>query len=177
MRRSGRRRVEAIADGRAAPCRRARVSDFLATLQPKTEAQKAALATASQYASMVEQSRLLDLFADRERPGVVGSDRDPGLLDRGALLRHRPVRPKQRLGHRCPTFGALSIAFAIFLILELGLPYTGLFGSRPRRSSKRSSSSTSSRSRRRPETVQPRAAAPCGRGPRSSSHRSFRRGF
>src|ERR1700684_2691987 len=35
------------------------VSDFLATLQPKTDAQKAALATASQYASMVEQSRLL----------------------------------------------------------------------------------------------------------------------
>jgi hypothetical protein len=24
-------------------------------------------------------------------------------------------------------FGALSIAFAIFLIFELGLPYTGLF--------------------------------------------------
>ena len=25
------------------------------------------------------------------------------------------------------TFGALSIAFAIFLIFELGMPYTGLF--------------------------------------------------
>ena len=25
------------------------------------------------------------------------------------------------------TFGALCVAFAIFLILELGLPYTGLF--------------------------------------------------
>ena len=25
------------------------------------------------------------------------------------------------------TFGALSIAFAIFLILEFGMPYTGLF--------------------------------------------------
>ena len=35
------------------------LSDFLATLQPKTDAQKAALATAHQYASMVEQSRLL----------------------------------------------------------------------------------------------------------------------
>ncbi len=35
------------------------ISDYLATLQPKTEAQKAALATANQYASMVEQSRLL----------------------------------------------------------------------------------------------------------------------
>jgi len=35
------------------------MSDFLATLQPKTDAQKQALATASQYASMGEQSRLL----------------------------------------------------------------------------------------------------------------------
>src|SRR5208337_1434650 len=35
------------------------MSDFLATLQPKTDAQKQALARASQYASMGEQSRLL----------------------------------------------------------------------------------------------------------------------
>ena len=35
------------------------ISDYLATLQPKTEAQKAALSTANTYASMVEQSRLL----------------------------------------------------------------------------------------------------------------------
>src|SRR5262249_57672445 len=34
-------------------------TDYLATLQPKTDAQKAALATANTYASMVEQSRLL----------------------------------------------------------------------------------------------------------------------
>ena len=49
------------------------VSDYLATLQPKTDAQKAALATANQYASMVEQSRLLDLAADRERRRCRGS--------------------------------------------------------------------------------------------------------
>ena len=35
------------------------MSDFLATLQPKTDAQKQALATANHYNSMVEQSRLL----------------------------------------------------------------------------------------------------------------------
>jgi hypothetical protein len=34
-------------------------ADYLATLQPKTDAQKAALATANTYASLVEQSRLL----------------------------------------------------------------------------------------------------------------------
>ena len=36
-----------------------RMADYLATLQPKTDAQKQALATANQYASMVEQTRLL----------------------------------------------------------------------------------------------------------------------
>ena len=35
------------------------ISDFLATLKPATDAQKTALATAQQYSSMVEQSRLL----------------------------------------------------------------------------------------------------------------------
>ncbi len=35
------------------------ITDFLATLKPATDAQKAALATAQQYSSMVEQSRLL----------------------------------------------------------------------------------------------------------------------
>ena len=35
------------------------ISDFLATLQPKTDRQKQALAAANLYASMVEQSRLL----------------------------------------------------------------------------------------------------------------------
>ena len=35
------------------------ISDFLATLQPKTDQQKQALAAANLYNSMVEQSRLL----------------------------------------------------------------------------------------------------------------------
>ena len=34
---------------------------------------------------------------------------------------------ERRLVIAALTFGALSIAFAIFLILELGMPYTGLF--------------------------------------------------
>jgi hypothetical protein len=34
------------------------ISDFLAALQPKTDAQKRALATANQYLGMVEQLRL-----------------------------------------------------------------------------------------------------------------------
>ena len=35
--------------------------------------------------------------------------------------------PSNALVTAALTFGALSIAFAILLILELGMPYTGLF--------------------------------------------------
>lgn len=103
------------------------VSDYLATLQPKTDAQKAALSTANTYASMVEQSRLLISLQIASAPVswiliailvfwtaalffAIGLYAESNALVIAAL-----------------TFGALSIAFAIFLILELGMPYTGLF--------------------------------------------------
>ena len=102
------------------------MSDFLATLQPKTDAQKQALATANQYNSMVEQSRLLMSLQVASPPVSwvliailvfwtvalffgIGLFAESNSLVLAALA-----------------FGALSIAFAIFLILELGLPYTGL---------------------------------------------------
>jgi hypothetical protein len=95
------------------------ISDFLATLQPKTDAQKA-LATANQYSSMVEQSRLLISLQAASGPvsGVlvvilvfwtaalffgIGLYAEPNALVYAALA-----------------FGALSIAFAIFLIFEFG---------------------------------------------------------
>lgn len=103
------------------------ISEFLATLQPKTDAQKAALATAQQYASLVEQSRLLMSLQIAAGPVswfliailifwtaslffAIGLYADSNSVVLAAL-----------------TFGALSIAFAIFLILEFGMPYTGLF--------------------------------------------------
>ena len=103
------------------------LSDFLGTLQPKTDAQKAALATAAQYASMVEQSRLLMSLQVASGPVSwfliailvfwtaalffgIGLFAEPNGLVYAALA-----------------FGGLSIAFAIFLIFEFGLPYTGLF--------------------------------------------------
>ena len=110
------------------PLANARVtSDFLATLQPKTDAQKAALSTANLYASMVEQSRLLMALQIAAGPVswfliailvfwtaslffAIGLYAEPNALVYAAL-----------------TFGALSIAFAVFLILEFGQPYTGLF--------------------------------------------------
>ena len=103
------------------------LTDYLAMLQPKTDAQKAALATAKTYASMVEQSRLLISLQVASAPVswvliailvfwtaalffAMGLYADSNVVVTVAL-----------------TFGALSIAFAIFLILELGMPYTGLF--------------------------------------------------
>ena len=102
------------------------ISDFLATLQPNTDVQKAALSTANTYASMVEQSRLLMSLQIASAPVswvliailvfwtaalffAIGLYAEPNALVIAAL-----------------TFGAVSIAFAIFLILELGMPYTGL---------------------------------------------------
>jgi hypothetical protein len=102
-------------------------SDFLTTLQPKTDAQKSALSTANLYASLVEQSRLLMSLQIAAGPVswfliailvfwtaslffAIGLYAEPNALVYAAL-----------------TFGAVSIAFAIFLILEFGEPYTGLF--------------------------------------------------
>ncbi len=103
------------------------MTDYLTSLQPKTEAQKQALATANQYGSMVEQTRLLTALQVASQPVswyllailvfwtvalffAIGLYATPNTLVVTAL-----------------TFGALSISFAIFLILQLGLPYTGLF--------------------------------------------------
>jgi hypothetical protein len=103
------------------------VSDFLATLQPKTDVQKAALATANQYASMVEQSRLL--ISLQVASGPVNWVLIAILVFWTAALFFAIglYAPTNALVTAALTFGALSIAFAIFLILELGMPYTGLF--------------------------------------------------
>ncbi len=103
------------------------VSDFLATLQPKTDAQKAALATANLYASMVEQSRLL--ISLQVASGPVSWFLIAILVFwTAALFFGIGLYAKSNaLVTAALTFGALSIAFAIFLIFEFGLPYTGLF--------------------------------------------------
>jgi len=103
------------------------LADYLGTLQPQTAAQKAALATANTYAGMVEQSRLLISLQIASTPVT------PALI---AILVFWTAALFFAIGLYAEmnsvvitaiTFGALSIAFAIFLILELGMPYTGLF--------------------------------------------------
>ncbi len=111
----------------AAPLANAQsVSDFLATLKPATDAQKQALATATTYNGMVEQSRLLMSLQVASLPV------SPLMI---AILVFWTVALFFAIGLFAEAnslviaalaFGAASIAFAIFLILELGLPYTGL---------------------------------------------------
>jgi hypothetical protein len=103
------------------------ISDFLATLQPKTDAQKAALATAGQYSSMVEQSRLL--MSLQVAAGPVSWFLIAILVFWTASLFFGIglYAESNTLVLSALSFGGLSIAFAIFLILEFGQPYTGLF--------------------------------------------------
>jgi hypothetical protein len=103
------------------------ISDYLATLQPKTEAQKAALSTANTYASMVEQSRLL--ISLQIASGPVSWVLIAILVFWTAALFFGIglYAESNAMVVAALSFGALSIAFAVFLILELGMPYTGLF--------------------------------------------------
>jgi hypothetical protein len=103
------------------------ISDYLSTLKPQTDVQKAALATANLYASMVEQSRLL--ISLQVASGPVSWFLIAILVFWTAALFFAIGLYAEPNGvvYAALTFGALSIAFAIFLIFEFGLPYTGLF--------------------------------------------------
>jgi hypothetical protein len=112
----------------AAPLANAQaISDFLATLKPATDAQKAALGTANTYASMVEQSRLL--MSLQIAAGPVSWFLIAILIFWTASLFFAIglYAESNSVVLAAITFGALSIAFAIFLIQEFGMPYTGLF--------------------------------------------------
>ena len=120
--------------------------------------------------------------AGGERSGVLGSGGGAGVLDGGVVFRIGLYAAPNALVIAAIAFGAASIAFAIFLILELGEPYTGLFRVRPPRWSRRSSTSTNSRTAnapaRRMRSAKLSRARPGrrSRGRRSSWRRSARRG-
>ena len=103
------------------------VSDFLATLQPKTDVQKAALSTANTYASMVEQSRLLISLQIASAPVSWVLIAILVFWTAALFFAIGLYAESNALVIAALTFGAVSIAFAIFLILELGMPFTGLF--------------------------------------------------
>ena len=104
-----------------------RMMAALAKLDAKTDAQKAALATANSYLSQMEQSRLLMSLQVASPPVswalvAVLMFWTIALFFGIGLFAESNAVVLSALG-----FGAVSIAFAIFLIIELGMPYTGLF--------------------------------------------------
>jgi hypothetical protein len=76
------------------------IGDFLATLQPKTDQQKQALATAVLYNGMVEQSRLL--MSLQVASGPVSWVLIAILVFWTVALRHRPLRRAKLPGHHRP---------------------------------------------------------------------------
>jgi hypothetical protein len=100
---------------------------FLAGLNPTTEAQKQALAAANAAANQIQQQRVLLSLQVASHPV------SPGLIV--VLVIWAVVLffgmglfvEANGLVLSTLTFGAICVAFAVFLMLELGLPYTGLF--------------------------------------------------
>ena len=103
------------------------VDDFLANLHPQTDAQKAALATANTYAGMVEQSRLMMSLQVASKPVPAMLIAVLAFWTAALFFAIGLFAEPNALVHSALTFGAASIAFAIFLIFELGMPYTGLY--------------------------------------------------
>jgi hypothetical protein len=102
------------------------VEAFLASLTPTTEAQKKAVASANMLAGEIEHGRILanlQLASHPVTPGLVIVIVIWAII----LFFGMGVFAKSnQLVISALTFGAVCVAFAIFLILELGLPYTGL---------------------------------------------------
>ncbi len=100
---------------------------FLSSLKPETDVQKQAVAAANAFTNQIEQGRvLMDLQ-------VASHPVNPGLvivLVVWAVILFFGMglfAQSNGLVVSALTFGALCVAFAVFLILELGLPYTGMF--------------------------------------------------
>jgi hypothetical protein len=104
---------------------------FLAGLSPTTETQKQALASANALAGQIEHGRILMNLQVASPPVSAGTVTIlvvwAALLFFGMGL----FAESNSLVIAGLTFGALCIAFAVFLMLQLGLPYTGLFRVNP----------------------------------------------
>ena len=100
---------------------------FLASLKPETDDQKRAVAAANVLAGQIEQGRVLMDLQVASRP--VSSALMIVLAIWSIVLFFGMGLFVQSNGLvlSALTFGAVCVAFAIFLILELGLPYTGMF--------------------------------------------------
>ncbi len=103
---------------------------FLESLQPKTDAQKQALATANAAATQIEQTRILmnlQLASGLNWPMLAVVVCWSMLLFCGYGL----VSPVNATVVASLALGAIAIASAIFLIIELTNPYVGLIRPSP----------------------------------------------
>jgi hypothetical protein len=104
---------------------------FLATLTPTTDAQKQALASANTLAAQIEHGRILMSLQVASPPLNAGLI---AVLVIWAVILFFAMglfAQASTLVIAALTFGALCIAFAVFLMLDLGQPYTGLFKVNP----------------------------------------------
>ena len=102
------------------------LDQFLLSLTPKTDAQKQMLSTASAAASQIEQTRVmmqLQLASGISWPMLAIVVCWSLLLFCGYGL----VSPVNATVVASLAFGAIAVASAILLIMELSQPYTGLF--------------------------------------------------
>ncbi len=100
-------------------------------MQPKTDGQKAALATANQFVGMIEQSRLLMSLQVASPPVSWGLVAVLIFWNVALFFGVGLYAESNGVVLAALAFGALSVAFAVFLILGLGQPYTGLFRINP----------------------------------------------
>jgi len=98
---------------------------FLATLEPKTDAQKAALAKAGTYAGLAGQSRILMSLQLAGHPVLWPL---LAVLVFWTLALFFAIGMSSRFNAAVVVtlaFGAISVGFALFLIVELVQPYAG----------------------------------------------------
>ena len=100
---------------------------FLATLKPQTDAQKQAIASATALVGQIEQGRVLMDLQVASHPVSSALLIVLALWSIVLFFGMGLFVQSNGLVLSALTFGSLCVAFAIFLILELGLPYTGLF--------------------------------------------------
>jgi hypothetical protein len=100
---------------------------FLSSLNPTTDAQKQAVASASALAGQIEHGRILMNLQVASHPVSAGLTIVLVIWAVVLFFGMGLFAQSNGLVLSALTFGAVCVAFAIFLILELGLPYTGLF--------------------------------------------------
>jgi hypothetical protein len=104
---------------------------FLAGLNPTTEALKQALASANVLAGQIEHGRILMSLQVASPPVGAGA---VIIIVIWAVILFFGIglfAGSNNLVIAGLIFSALCVAFAVFLMLELGLPYTGIFRGSP----------------------------------------------